>query len=249
MSLIHALTPMIDLVFPPRCPLCGGALAEQGGLCASCWSGLELPGQPACGQCHRPLTHDHGDGARCGDCIEAAPLHDGVAAGAVYNPASRKLVLALKNNGRLALAPMLARMIAARLTTQFTGEIGPDWLVVPVPLHRWRLWRRGFNQSALLAREVAKLTGARLHVDALQRVRPTKKLRGMDAQERRAMLAGAIAVHWRRGGVLQGRKVLLIDDVLTSGATTDACIEALRGGGAHRVVIGCFARVLNEELA
>ena len=176
-------------------------------------------------------------------------MHDGVAAGTVYNATSRKLVLALKNSGRLALAPMLARMIAARLTTQFAGEIGPGWLVVPVPLHRWRLWRRGFNQSALLAREVARLTGARLHVDALRRVRYTKKLRGMDAQARRAMLEGAIVAHGRRGRALGGANVLLIDDVLTSGATTDACITALRDAGARRVVIGCFARVLSEEMA
>ena len=159
----ESLAPAVDLVYPPRCPLCGDAIAAQSGLCASCWSELEIPGEPACATCARTFRESSAQsGSLCAPCLAAAPRHDGISAGTLYNDASRKLVLAFKHGRRIAMAPMLARTIAARLP-RLEGE----WLVVPVPLHWSRLWRRGFNQSALLAREVSRLTGHKLLVDGL----------------------------------------------------------------------------------
>ncbi len=123
-----------------------------------------------------------------------------------------------------------------------------DWVIVPVPLHRWRLWRRGFNQSALLGRELAKATGATLLVDGLARSKPTPMLGGMGRAARMRALSGAITVNPRQAGSLHGKSVLLVDDVLTSGSTSDACVKALKRAGAGRVVVGCFARVLDEAL-
>ena len=241
MRLSAALAPLADAVFPPRCPLCGEGLARQGGLCAGCWSDLAIPGEPWCASCQRPFGDGVRAGAICAPCLADPPRHDGIAAGTLYNDASRRLVLAFKHGRRIALAPLLARLMAARL-----GEVGPGWLVVPVPLHRWRLWRRGFNQAALLAREIARDRHAALAVDALVRRKATPVLGGLGRKARARALAGAIAVNPRGAARLNGAQVVLVDDVLTSGATTGACVSALKRAGAERVVIACFARVLDE---
>lgn len=243
MPIAEALAPLVDLVFPPRCPLCGNAISAQTGLCSTCWSDLAIPGEPACTKCGRPFGDGAFEGAVCAPCLGAPPRHDGIAAATLYNDTSRKLVLALKHGGRISLAPIMAGLITAKLSF-----VGPDWLVVPVPLHRWRLWKRGYNQAAELARVIARRTGGRLAVDALVRRKATPSLGGLGQKARRRALTGAIVVKSRKSPVLKGAHVVLVDDVLTSGATSDACVAALKRAGAHKVVIACFARVLDEAL-
>ncbi|MGN3973094.1 double zinc ribbon domain-containing protein [Tsuneonella sp. SYSU-LHT278] len=238
----EGLAPLVDLVFPPRCPLCGDAIGAQTGLCAECWSALVIPGEPACARCQRPFGEMHvGEGAICAPCLAVPPRHDGIAAGTLYGEGSRKLVLAFKHGRRIALAPMLARLIAARLP-----RLEGDWIVVPVPLHRWRLWARGYNQAALLAREIARLTGAHIAVDALVRTKRTPALGGLGRKARERTLSGAIEVAGRRKRTIDGAQVILVDDVLTSGATSNACVRALKRAGVRTVVVACFARVLDE---
>lgn len=215
----QSLAPVVDLLYPPRCPVCGEAVGEHGGLCQGCWSGLEFP------------VAGKGD-----DSLQ-------ITAATHYNDTSRKLVLAFKHGGRIALAGLLSRLMLARLLT-----LDGDWLVVPVPLHRRRLWARGYNQSALLAQEIARARGQILLVDALERRRATPSLGGLGRAERARVLHGAIRANPRRAGRLQGAQVLLVDDVMTSGATTRACIDALLQAGVARVHIVCFARVLDEDI-
>ncbi len=234
--------PAVDLIYPPRCPLCGDAIGEQTGVCAQCWMQLAIPGQPSCSTCQRPLTGSiEPADVQCAPCMMQPPVHDGIAAGTFYNDASRKLVLSFKHGRRIALADMLARLMVARLP-QLDGE----WLFVPVPLHRWRLWGRGFNQAALLARRLSAMTGQRLLVDGLVRIKLTQPLGGMGRKERERMLQGAIRVQDRHRMAFSSAKIVLVDDVLTSGATSDACVKALKKAGAQKVVISCFARVLSE---
>lgn len=240
----ESIAPAVDLIYPPRCPVCGDGIEAQSGLCAACWMTLAIPGQPSCAACQLPLPGHLDEGAMCAPCLARPPRHDGIAAATLYNEASRTLVLAFKHGGRIAMAPMLARLIAGRLPP----TVDQDWLAVPVPLHRWRLWRRGYNQAALLAAELAKLTGATLAPDALLRTRATRTLGGLGRKARVRALAGAIEVAKHQQGRVKGRTILLVDDVLTSGATSDACVAALKRAGAASVVIACFARVVDEGM-
>jgi ComF family protein len=241
-TLRDALAPLVDLVYPLRCPLCGASIGAQTGLCGDCWAELRIPGEPACACCQRPFgAAQVEEGAVCAPCLANPPRHDGIAAGTLYGEGSRKLVLAFKHGRRIALAPMLARLIVARLPL-LEGE----WLVVPVALHRWRLWSRGYNQAALLAREVARLTAQRLLVDALVRTKRTPKLGGLGRKARARMLSGALTLDPNAAAAIRGAQVILVDDVLTSGATSDACVLTLKQAGAAKVVVACFARVLDE---
>lgn len=241
MKLAEALAPVVDAVFPPRCPLCGDAIAAQAGLCAACFAEIKVPAAPCCSSCQRPFDIEQPEGSVCGPCLQHPPRHDGIAAATLYGEGPRKLVLSLKHGGRIALAPMMAGMIARQ-----AAQVDDTWLVVPVPLHRWRIWRRGYNQAALLGREVARATGAELIVDALVRTKATPMLGGLGRKARRRALSGAIKVNDGKAGSLKGAKVLLVDDVLTSGATSEACVSALKRARAETVVIGCFARVIGD---
>jgi len=243
MGLSGTLAPLVDLILPPRCPLCGAGLSQQVGLCAGCWQELVIPGQPACRSCQRPFDATIEDGAVCAPCLADPPDHDGIAAATLYNDASRKLVLAFKHGHRIALAPMLARLMSTKLE-----RVGPDWLIIPVPLHRWRLWQRGFNQAGLLGREIARMKDAQLLVDALCRKKRTPSLGGLGRKARERALSGTIGVNAHCAGHLKGARIVLVDDVFTSGATSNACVRALKRAGAIEVVIACFARVLDEAL-
>ncbi|MXO73848.1 ComF family protein [Altererythrobacter aerius] len=236
------LAPLVDLVYPPRCPVCGAATGVQPGLCTDCWGTLRIPGLPGCAMCQRPLEDAQVTaGALCAPCLATPPLHDGIAAGTIYGDGSRQLVLAFKHGRRIALAPFLARLIAARLPV-----LEGAWIIVPVPLHRWRLWARGYNQAALLAQEMAKLTGQPCVVDAMVRTRHTPKLGGLGRNARARALQGALAVNPGRADRVAGANIILVDDVLTSGATSTAAVRVLKRAGARRVMIACFARVLDE---
>lgn len=235
------LRPVVDLVYPPRCPLCGAGLATQGGLCSECWGELEVPGEPACDTCQRPMGSSVA--AKSGQCFVCAadpPRHSGIVAASLYNDASRKLMLSFKHGGKIALAPLLARLIAARMPAQEDSA-----LLVPVPLHRWRIWQRGYNQSALLARELERLGKGELLVDALVRRKRTPSLGGLGREERERALAGAITARPASRSRVEGRQIWLVDDVLTSGATSEACTYALLEAGAASVRIACFARVVD----
>ena len=247
MAVSRVLAPVIDMVFPPRCPLCGDVLAQQGGLCIVCWGKLAIPAEPACRLCQRPLgpeVPEESGTALCAPCLVRPPRYEGLTAATFYNDASRQLVLAFKHGRRTALGHLLARMMLPRLPV-----LDGRWLFVPVPLHRWRLWSRGFNQAAILAEHLARATGHAFAPDALLRPKRTPPLGSLDRRARARALAGAITVHPARSALVRDAQIVLVDDVLTSGATTDACVKALLRAGVARVRIACFARVLDDALS
>lgn len=176
------------------------------------------------------------------DGDEGATAREDILAPCVYNDLSRELVLALKHGGKIALAGLMGQMMASNLRRDDSAGLP---LLVPVPLHWMRLWKRGYNQAALLARELADAGKGELCVDALERHKRTPSLGGLDKTQRRQALNGAIRVRRSHASIIQGREIVLVDDVYTSGATSSACVDALLERGATSVRIVCFARVIN----
>ena len=233
------LSRAIDLILPPRCPACGAVVTAADRFCGDCWSGLDFIAPPWCAACNRPFGHEQGEATVCDDCLAHPPRHAGVRAAVAYGPVSRTLALKLKYAGRTGLATTAAKLMQRHVPADAT-------LLVPVPLHRGRMWSRGYNQAALIATALARLTGVREDRTALVRTRATRSLRGIAGEARRRAVAGAFRADPARVG---GAHVVLVDDVHTSGATADGCTAALLEASAARVTILTWARVLDRDTA
>lgn len=239
MGVAQSVLKLVALALPPRCPGCGEAVDDDHRFCAPCWTGLRIIAPPWCATCNLPFEFDRGPAAQCGECLAVAPAHDGVRAAVAYGPTARTLALRLKYGGRTSYAQTAARMMA---------RLVPDGaqLLVPIPLHRWRIWGRGFNQAALIACGLREARGVPVDLDLLRRVKPTPVLRGLGPRERAKAVAGAFALAPGGKERVAGRSVVLVDDIYTSGATTDACVRLLKRAGAARVTILCWARVIGD---
>lgn len=240
---------MAALIYPPACPVCRAEVAEQGGLCAACWREIAFISGAACRTCGAPVSPGLGAEAFCDGCAQAPPSWSRGAAAVVYGGAARTLVLGLKHGDRLDVAPLAARWMMGAgggLGARLAAEAD---LIVPVPLHWSRLLKRRYNQSGELTREIAALAGRRdaAALDLLARFRRTPSQEGKSQSERFANVGGVFAVsrRWRRR--IAGRRVLLIDDVLTTGATLSACSETCRAAGAADVNVLVFARVARVD--
>jgi ComF family protein len=234
---------ILDFALPPRCPACGSVTPDQDRFCSSCWQSLHFLTEPACATCDLPLPFASESEAQCAACIAKPPRHSGIKAAVAYGQNSREIALKLKHGGRIGLAKLIAGMLARHLHC-----IPKDALLVPVPLHWTRLWQRRYNQSALIARQLAHISGIEHCPDLLLRTRRTRALGGLSARERAAMVKNAFAINPRWQDRIKGRAIALVDDVYTSGATTDACVATLRKAGAASVTIFCWARVLPAAL-
>jgi len=245
-GLRHAGRAIVDYALPPRCPACGIIVADDRQFCLACWQGLEFLDGPACARCSVPLpTALAGDDLICGACLVSPPPFDGAPAAVAYGPAARTVALRLKYGRRLGHARLMARLMARPLG-QLAGE--GEALLVPIPLHRWRLWSRGFNQAALVADELTRLTGTPHDHHLLLRAKATASLRGKTRRERERIVAGAFALVDDAKAKAAGRHLILIDDVHASGATLRAAARALRRSGAARVSALSWARVVPEAL-
>lgn len=242
MGVAGPVLKLVALALPPRCPACGEVVDADHRFCARCWGQLTLIAPPWCATCNLPFEFDRGPEAQCGQCLAEPPVHDGVRAAVAYGPAARTLALKLKYGRRTAYAATAARLMARLMPADAE-------LLVPVPLHRWRIWGRGFNQAALVARALSRRSGVPVEIDLLRRVKATPVLRGLGPRGRAKAVAGAFAPAPGAREALEGRAVVLVDDVHTSGATTDACVRILKRAGAARVTILCWARVLDPDAA
>lgn len=234
-----ALVGLADVVLPPACPGCGALAGGHGALCAECWGKVHFIEKPFCPILGTPFSYDMGEDIVSAEAIADPPRFDRARAAVLFDDLSRNLVHGLKYRDRTDLAKMMARwMLRAS-----DGHVEACHAIVPVPLHRWRLLSRRYNQSAELARALAGLSGRPMLAGALLRRRRTKQQVGLAARQRRENVRNAFVVPERSIADVAGRRIVLVDDVYTTGATVDAATRALQKAGAAEVTILTFARV------
>jgi ComF family protein len=239
----RALLGLLDAVLPPRCLACGAIVESQGRVCAGCWRALTFLAPPQCRLCGYPLPHALPDAPLCGACAVEPPAFDRARAALRYDEGARSLILAFKHADRTDSAPAFGRWLARAGAELLAGAD----LIAPVPLHRWRLLKRGYNQAAILARALARETGVPLVPDLLQRRRATRSQQGLSGPARLAnVTATAFGPHPWHKARLGGRRVVLVDDVMTTGATVGACAQVLRRAGAAEVDVLTLARVVRD---
>ena len=231
---------IVDTILPPRCLACGDIVGDPGAVCPSCWRAIDFIEAPMCDCCGLPFAYDSGAGALCGACLADRPSFARARSVMTYDDASRPLVLAFKHADRTDVAPAFGRWLARAGMTLLEDADA----IVPVPLHRRRLLARRYNQAALLARAVARVSAKPMLVDALVRRRATPSQGRMNRAQRTRNVQGAFAVRETRLGDVRGRRILLVDDVLTTGATLNACASAILHGGAAQVDALTLARVV-----
>ncbi|WP_052728197.1 ComF family protein [Ensifer aridi] len=230
----------IDLVFPPVCCGCGRLTGDARAVCPSCWGGMRLIERPYCEVLGLPFAFDPGAGVVSPEAIANPPVFDRLRSVAVHDGIVRDLVHGLKYRDRTDLAPMMAEwMIRAS-----DGAVAAADMIVPVPLHEFRLWTRKFNQAAELARSVAQGSAKPYRPDALRRVKRTSRQVGLAARAREENVRGAFAVPEGVRQGLVGKRIVLIDDVYTTGATVSAATRALKRAGVGDVTVLTFARAM-----
>jgi ComF family protein len=236
----------LDALLPPQCLACGEIVGEPGALCGPCWAVLNFVAAPLCSRCGRPFEVAAGEAAEdtvCGGCIARPPAFAAARAALLYDDASRRLILGFKRADRTHAAPAFARWMA-RAGANLLAEAD---IVAPVPLHWSRLLARRYNQAALLANALAKLAGKQALPDLLRRRRRTPTQGGLGRSARFRNVAGAFEIVGRHRAKIADKHILLIDDVLTTGATVEACAKALLRAGASNVSVLTLARVLRPE--
>lgn len=242
----HLSRRVLDFVFPPLCVAYRAAVAEPHSLCAACWRQISFLDGPMCACCGLPFDVDPGGETLCAACLAHPPVFDRARAVMRYDEASKGPIVALKRADRLDSVPAFVRWLDR------TGRplLDDADLIMPVPLHRVRLWQRRFNQAALLAQGLARASGVACDPLALVRIRATPSQGAMpSAEARRRNVRAAFKVPTSQRPALKGRTVLLVDDVFTTGATLQACARALKRAGAGQVLALTLARVVRAPSA
>jgi ComF family protein len=235
---------LLDIALPTLCVACREPVAGVG-VCAGCWAKLSFIAQPYCPRLGIPFVYDPGPGLLSMEAIADPPAYQRARAAVRHDDVARTLVHALKYQDRTDLAPAMGRWMA-RAGEELLDEAD---VLVPVPLHWRRGWSRRYNQSGALACVIEKQSGVPVARNVLRRIRPTQQQIGLSRSQRATNVQGAFKVLAEKAHEIQGRRVVLIDDVLTSGATTDACARALLRARAAQVDVLVFARVVDTHKA
>ena len=226
---------LLDFALPPRCAGCGAIVDEVHSFCSDCWTRVDFLAGPGCKTCGLPLELTGSD--ECAGCIAKPPRIARTRAAVAYDELARGVAIRLKYGRKVALARTMARFM-----TPLIEQRDAEALLVPVPLHRSRIWQRGFNQSGIVASHIARLSGLNTDGSVLRRVKRTPPLKGMSRQQRRRAVAGAFQVV--KPDLVKGRTIILVDDVLTTGSTANACARVLQRAGAARIELVSWARVV-----
>ncbi len=229
---------ILNFLLPPLCLMCAEPVGSASTLCPDCWKKIKFIASPFCARCGMPFDFPVSEGTLCGVCLAEEPPYETARAAMLYDEDSRKLVIGFKND-RTYAAPALA----AWMHRAGSAALAESDALVPVPLHPRRLFQRRYNQSALLALEIGKLTGKPVLLQTLRRIRDTESQGHMKRKERRENVRGAFALRKRDKALVAGKTITLIDDVMTTGATVEECARALLKSGALRVHILTLSRV------
>src|SRR5579859_2051764 len=240
----HASKLALDVALPSLCVACREPV-EGEGVCAGCWSKLSFIERPYCPRLGIPFVYDPGPDLLSMEAIANPPAYSRARAAVRYDDVARTLVHAMKYQDRTDLAPAMGRWMARAGRELLDGAD----MLIPVPLHWRRAWHRRYNQSGALGRAIERVSGVKLRGDLLQRIRKTEQQVGLSRPQRASNVQGAFKVPADRQSEVAGRKVILIDDVLTSGATVDACARALLRAKAAQVDVLVFARVVDSPKA
>ncbi len=236
------LAVIADLVVPPVCCHCRSATSDNHALCGACWSQMRFIEPPVCAVMGTPFSHDLGEGMVSADAIADPPPFSKLRSAVAHDAVGRSLVLRLKFGDRPDLAPMMANIMARA----GRDVLEPGRVIVPVPLYRWRLWQRRFNQAAELGAALSRLTGLSHDPLILRRIRATQQQVGLTARQRADNVRGAFRVDAAAAIKVAGRPVVLVDDVYTSGATIKAATRALLRAGAADVSALTFSRAVRD---
>ena len=234
---------LIDIIVPPKCLSCRVPVTQGSSLCIACWQNLQFLEHPVCDVMGTPFAYDQGEGALSAVALADPPPWDKARAAIVFDQNSKHLIHTLKYKDHHEAALMMVRMMA-RVGRELLAEAD---FIVPVPLHSTRLWKRRFNQAALLAKPLAKLAVKKYTPDLLVRKIATRQQVGLDQKARQKNVKKAFQVPESKLIELKGRNILLVDDVRTTGATVAACAEALKKAGAAQVNVLSFALVLEPH--
>ena len=236
---------ILDVGLPPLCPTCREPVADPGALCSQCWSKLTFISRPYCERLGIPFAYDPGPGVLSMEAIADPPSYNRARAAVRYDETARTMVQAFKYGNRLDLAPAMGRWMA----TAGRELLSEADALVAVPLHWRRLWSRRFNQAATLAQTISRLSAVPVAHDLLKRVRATRQQVGLTQAERARNVQGAFRVPRETRPQVLGKRLVLVDDVLTSGATLDTCARILLRAGAANVDVLVFARVVQAHRA
>jgi len=232
------LTLLINLLFPPQCLNCKARVPDHGTLCLQCWQSVQFISDPMCDACGLPFEYDIGADALCGECLQNHPPYKKARAALTYNEHSSKLITRFKYADQTSLAKIYGDWLASAGKDLLTNTD----IIIPVPLHYFRFVHRRYNQSALLAQALAKKTGIKHLPTALKRERNTKQQTGLTRRQRATNVKNAFSINTRYTAKIKNKNILLIDDVLTTGATLTQCTKALLKAGAASVNVLTLAR-------
>ncbi len=235
----RGIRAIVDFALPPRCGGCGAITEELHSFCMDCWPSIEGLGDDGCQCCGLPLEAT--DAEHCARCLAKPPAIVRTRAAVGYGDTARSLILKLKYGRRVALARTMGRYMS-----RFVSDPTDQTVLLPVRLHRSRLWTRGYNQSALIAATMSRRTGVRFLSDGMRRTKRTRPLKGMNLRQRGYEVRGAFSI--ARTADIQNKKIILVDDVLRTGSTAEACAKALLKAGAADVELLCFARVVRPAV-